>query len=368
MAPPRAVRCDRWRKTCCTTPQRLLKFSRTCGDGTPPKDAKLDALLRAAHRRRTRTRRCLVFTQFADTVRLPGRAVRGTRRAAARPASPATAKTRPRSPGASARSATRSATGLARGRTARAGRHRCAQRGPEPQDCCHRRQLRSALGDHPPHPAGRPRGPHRPEGRERSSATRSCPPTASSGSSACAPASGSACSENAEVVGTDEAFFEDDEKNDLMLDLYHEKAGILDGEADDRGRPGLLRLPDLEERHRREPGAGESHPGSCPTWSIRTQGACSLRRPAPEACSSTCAPPRATTRWPGSTATATASPNRSSRSSRPPSAPPTRRRCRAHDHHHELVQRRRASSSKRRRPSAGNSAGHPAPASAPTSG
>lgn len=38
--------------------------------------------------------------------------------------------------------------------------------------------------------------------------------------------------ENAEVVGTDEAFF-DDEQNDLPLfNLYHEKSGILDGEDD----------------------------------------------------------------------------------------------------------------------------------------
>ncbi len=38
--------------------------------------------------------------------------------------------------------------------------------------------------------------------------------------------------ENAEVVGTDEAFFEDDENNAAVLDLYNEKAGILDGDAD----------------------------------------------------------------------------------------------------------------------------------------
>ncbi|MEJ5251630.1 MAG: helicase-related protein [Armatimonadota bacterium] len=37
--------------------------------------------------------------------------------------------------------------------------------------------------------------------------------------------------ENAEVVGTDEAFFEDDHDTQI-LDLYHEKAGILDGEED----------------------------------------------------------------------------------------------------------------------------------------
>jgi hypothetical protein len=38
--------------------------------------------------------------------------------------------------------------------------------------------------------------------------------------------------ENAEVVGTDEAFFEDDGDNQTVRDLYSEKAGILDGDAD----------------------------------------------------------------------------------------------------------------------------------------
>lgn len=38
--------------------------------------------------------------------------------------------------------------------------------------------------------------------------------------------------ENAEVVGTDEAFFEDEKERKKLLDLYHEKAGILDGDAD----------------------------------------------------------------------------------------------------------------------------------------
>lgn len=38
--------------------------------------------------------------------------------------------------------------------------------------------------------------------------------------------------ENSEVVGTDEAFFEDDNCNQAICDLYNEKAGILDGERD----------------------------------------------------------------------------------------------------------------------------------------
>lgn len=38
--------------------------------------------------------------------------------------------------------------------------------------------------------------------------------------------------ENAEVVGTDEAFFEDERERQKLFDLYHEKAGILDGDAE----------------------------------------------------------------------------------------------------------------------------------------
>lgn len=38
--------------------------------------------------------------------------------------------------------------------------------------------------------------------------------------------------ENAEVVGSDEAFFEDDHNDDAIRDLFTEKAGILDGDAD----------------------------------------------------------------------------------------------------------------------------------------
>jgi superfamily II DNA or RNA helicase len=38
--------------------------------------------------------------------------------------------------------------------------------------------------------------------------------------------------ENAEVVGTDEAFFEDDQNDQAIRDLFTEMAGILDGDAD----------------------------------------------------------------------------------------------------------------------------------------
>lgn len=39
--------------------------------------------------------------------------------------------------------------------------------------------------------------------------------------------------ENAEVVGTDEAFFEDEDDDQTIINLYHERAGILDGDPDD---------------------------------------------------------------------------------------------------------------------------------------
>lgn len=38
--------------------------------------------------------------------------------------------------------------------------------------------------------------------------------------------------ENAEVVGTDEAFFDDEQNDNPLVNLYHEKSGILDGEED----------------------------------------------------------------------------------------------------------------------------------------
>ncbi len=38
--------------------------------------------------------------------------------------------------------------------------------------------------------------------------------------------------ENAEVVGADEAFFEDEDDDQAIINLYHERAGILDGDPD----------------------------------------------------------------------------------------------------------------------------------------
>jgi hypothetical protein len=38
--------------------------------------------------------------------------------------------------------------------------------------------------------------------------------------------------ENQEVVGTDEAFFEDEQTREMLLNLYNERSGVLD-EADE---------------------------------------------------------------------------------------------------------------------------------------
>lgn len=64
--------------------------------------------------------------------------------------------------------------------------------------------------------------------------------------------------ENAEVVGTDESFFEDDRNDEAFRDLYNEKAGILDGDADTEvdlasyayqiWKNAITRDPELEQR------------------------------------------------------------------------------------------------------------------------
>ncbi len=64
--------------------------------------------------------------------------------------------------------------------------------------------------------------------------------------------------ENAEVVGTDEAFFDDDNNNAAVANLYNEQAGIFDGDADKEvdltshayqiWREAILADPSLERR------------------------------------------------------------------------------------------------------------------------
>ena len=175
--------------------------------------------------------------------------------------------------------------------------------------------------------------------------------------------------ENAEVVGTDEAFFEDDRRRPGAPRPLQREGRHPRRRRRHRGRSGLLRLPDLEERHR---------PPTRP-----------CRRP-----SRTCRP-SSTPRKPhqptadepdgvlvylrtaeGNDALAWVDADGQERhrvavrrSSRPPSARRTRRRCRATRTTTSWSRKAvRADRRRRRRRSAASSAGHPARASAPTSG
>ncbi|MBN8597911.1 MAG: NgoFVII family restriction endonuclease [Planctomycetes bacterium] len=59
--------------------------------------------------------------------------------------------------------------------------------------------------------------------------------------------------ENAEVVGTDESFFEDDPNQQLFLNLYHEKAGVLDGDDDKEVDPQSYALEIWNRAVKRDP-------------------------------------------------------------------------------------------------------------------
>ena len=104
--------------------------------------------------------------------------------------------------------------------------------------------------------------------------------------------------ENAEVVGTDEAFFEDEQERQELLGLYNEKAGILDGDSETEvdlssyayqiWKNAIDRSPVLE---RIIPASAIS--GLFNTAATRLQARCLM------ACSLICVLERATTHWRG---------------------------------------------------------------------
>jgi hypothetical protein len=67
--------------------------------------------------------------------------------------------------------------------------------------------------------------------------------------------------ENAEVVGTDEAFFEDDRNDQGIRDLFTEKAGILDGDADTEVDLGSYALQIWKNAIDRDPSMQKAIPG-----------------------------------------------------------------------------------------------------------
>jgi superfamily II DNA/RNA helicase len=108
--------------------------------------------------------------------------------------------------------------------------------------------------------------------------------------------------QNAEVVGTDEAFFDDDKNNKAVTDLYHEKSGLLDGEEDSEidlasyayqiWKNAIDADPTLKSRSR-----------TCRTWSTRP-GNGGQRKTGARAFSSISKRPRVRTLLPGWTARA----------------------------------------------------------------
>jgi hypothetical protein len=126
----------------------------------------------------------------------------------------------------------------------------------------HRRELRSAVGHHPPHPACGPRGSYRPEGRGRFSATRLSRPMASSASSNSARACPQRLSENAEVVGTDETFFRGRKARHRHPRPFHRKIRHPGRPGGRRSGPRLAGLSDLEKRLRHRSVAEKDHPRS----------------------------------------------------------------------------------------------------------
>jgi hypothetical protein len=129
------------------------------------------------------------------------------------------------------------------------------------------------------------------------------------------------------VVGTDEAFFEDEKEKKKLLDLYHEKAGILDDDDDRK-----LIWPRTLTRCGRTPLTGiPASNGAfliCLQWFFRP-GSMSLRPESPRECSFMSARRKATMLWHESMRKERALPNRSSKSCALPNARPTRRHCRA---------------------------------------
>ena len=114
--------------------------------------------------------------------------------------------------------------------------------------------------------------------------------------------------ENAEVVGTDEAFFEDDQDDQPIINLYNERAGILDGDGDGEVDLTSHAYQIWKNAITSDPRGWNAPLPRFPTW-YSPRGSITAARGNPKELSSTCAPQTATTRWPTSGATAKALPN-----------------------------------------------------------
>ena len=110
--------------------------------------------------------------------------------------------------------------------------------------------------------------------------------------------------QNAEVVGTDEAFFEDEDAR-AVHDLYNEQAGILDGDDDTEVDLASFAYQIWNNATDGKPRPQESQSKRCPPSSTLPRPTTPRPR-SPAARSSTCAPPTTTTPSSGSIAKAAA--------------------------------------------------------------
>jgi len=114
--------------------------------------------------------------------------------------------------------------------------------------------------------------------------------------------------ENAEVVGTDEEFFEEERQNRMVLDIYNENAGILDNETD--GEVDLASYIPIRSGRMPSP-RSQLWNKSFPIYNPSSIRPALLRViTGPMVCWFICAPDRKMTHWSGWIKTAPVSPNR----------------------------------------------------------
>ena len=111
--------------------------------------------------------------------------------------------------------------------------------------------------------------------------------------------------ENAEVVGTDEHFFEDDHGEQTIRDLFTEKSGILDDDPDSEVDLSSYAYQIWKNAIDRDPSLEKAIPALPEVvYSTKRPHAPDLRASRRRECWSMSAPARATTHWPGRTARA----------------------------------------------------------------
>ena len=156
------------------------------------------------------------------------------------------------------------------------------------------------MGDHPLDPAGGPGGSHRPEGDRNPLLYLSAGRRGRTDHPACGRAFANGCRRTPKSSAPTRPSSRTIANDQAVLDLYNEKAGILDRTPTRKSTSPRTPTRSGRTCHRGRPIACEDHPRSAPS-SFATKGLSSQPREDRTAFCSTCAPLPATMRWPGST-------------------------------------------------------------------